>query len=470
MELDQYLDKVIRPISDDNPVGERLTDDVLFDYIESQMMKVGSLSHGEVQWLEVERAAMRLLESKTKDLKLLTHLLQCLQYQCSVERFSCSLALLQAFMREFWESCYPVPGPRGVLPRRKFFSQIVQRTVKAADGLDTDFCDPDTRSILQRTLGELCKTAADHELPVSELEELKSQLDRRLQAEPRREKASAGRAEERGQAISAAPEVRDIPKLEIDNSSDKSTRQALLKLADFISETPSGMALSLRMRRFAIWSGLTSAPENANDKGETSLMPPSGDRVSEYRTQLEKSPDLALLRRIEQSLSLSPFWLDGHHLSAQLAVSLGQQGWADAIREETLAFVERLPALAKMTFKGGTPFASKETQQWLANGGTSSAVSGAHDSVTLDKEIHELAREGGLALALGALNQKLDKASEPRDRFYLRLIGAELKEQYQLGAMADLEYQVLLTQASSTDLKAWEPSLMSRLQNKVKQG
>ncbi len=136
------------------------------------MMKVGSLSHSEVQWHEVESAALKLLETKSKDLKLLTYLLQCLQHQCSLERFSCSLALLERFMASFWETCHPAPGPRGVLPRRKFFAQIVQRTLKAAEGLDTDFCDPDTKSVLLQSLKALCDTAAAKELPVDELQAL----------------------------------------------------------------------------------------------------------------------------------------------------------------------------------------------------------------------------------------------------------------------------------------------------------
>lgn len=463
MDLNQYLDKVSRPISEANPIGERLSDDVLFDYVEGQMMKVGSLSHSEVQWHEVESAALKLLETKSKDLKLLTYLLQCLQHQCSLERFSCSLALLERFMASFWETCHPAPGPRGVLPRRKFFAQIVQRTLKAAEGLDTDFCDPDTKSVLLQSLKALCDTAAAKELPVDELQALEAKLKRRFSSEPAN-KPKPAQESSAGESRSSS-ESRDMPRLEIDNSSDKATKQALLKVADFIAENPAGMALGLRLRRFAIWFSVTSAPENANAKGETSLMPISADRVAEYRSQLAKSPDLALLRRIEQSLSLSPFWIDGHCLSAQLAQTLGQPAWAQAILEETAAFVERLPALLDMSFKGGVPFVSKETRSWL--NGSEQQGSGSAEGNSYEQEIWELAASGGLSLAFAALNDKLHKATEPRDKFYLRLLGADLKDKHQLGAMAEVEYQVLLGQATDTSLADWEPGLMSRLQQKV---
>jgi type VI secretion system protein ImpL len=48
MELSEYRPCITTPIERENPVGERLIDDSLFDFVEDQMMKVGSLSHASV--------------------------------------------------------------------------------------------------------------------------------------------------------------------------------------------------------------------------------------------------------------------------------------------------------------------------------------------------------------------------------------------------------------------------------------
>ncbi|NCO47044.1 MAG: type VI secretion system protein TssA, partial [Vibrio sp.] len=74
MELTDYRRCITQPIQADNPVGERLIDDPLFDFVEDQMMKVGSLSHASVQWDEVEHSTLKLLSEKSKDLKLLIYL------------------------------------------------------------------------------------------------------------------------------------------------------------------------------------------------------------------------------------------------------------------------------------------------------------------------------------------------------------------------------------------------------------
>ncbi|MFT5236358.1 MAG: type VI secretion system protein VasJ [Shewanella sp.] len=461
----QYIKKIAEPIDAANPVGERLFDDVMFDFVESQLMKVGSLSHADVQWGEVETAVVTLLETRTKDLKLVIYLMQCLQYQASLERFSLSLGILDTFMKEYWETCYPAPGARGVLPRRKYFSQIMQRTIKSGESIDTQFCEPQSKDLLLARLSSLHDSAEQLALPTDALSLLATKLNRQL--EQNENKVLTGTRSTPSESADGSSQ-KSAPKLEIDSSNDKATKQTLLKVADFISEFETGMGLSLRIRRFATWFSVTSAPENANLAGETSLMPIAPDRVSEYLSQLEKGADMALLRRVELSLTLSPFWIDGHHLSAQIAMALGQFDWAKAIHEDTTAFVERLPKLLVMSFKGGVPFANAETQAWLDEGDGRSSFEGNGQGVEQKRaEVVELAESGGLSVAFASLNEHLQQASEPRDSFYLRLLGADLKQSNQLLAMANIDYQVLYQQASHTVLADWEPTLMARLKQKA---
>ena len=463
--MHQYIKKISDPIDTANPVGERLFDDVLFDFVEGQLMKVGSLSHADVQWGEVETAVVTLLATRTKDLKLITYLMQCLQYQASLDRYSLSLGVLDAFMKEYWETCYPAPGARGVLPRRKYFSQIVQRTVKSGESLDTQFCEPQSKDLLLGRLASLQDSAEKLALPTDGLSLLTTKLTQ--QFERHDNKVSATPQSAPIQSIDGTAS-KSAPKLEIDSSSEKATKQTLLKVADFISEFETGMGLSLRIRRFATWFSITGGPENANAAGETSLMPIPPDRVSEYQSQLEKGADMALLRRVELSLTLSPFWLDGHFLSAQIAVALGQEDWAKGIYEDTTAFIERIPTLLTMSFKGGVPFASAETRAWLDEGYGHNRFEGNGQGVEQKRaEVVELAESGGLSVAFTSLNEHLQQASEPRDSFYLRLLGADLKQSNQLSAMANIDYQVLYQQASHMVLADWEPTLMARLKQKA---
>lgn len=459
----EYLIKITTPISKDNPVGERLFDDPLFDFIESQMIKVGSLSHGDIQWREVETGIITLLETQSKDLKLITYLLQCLQHQPSIERFVLSLLILHGFMQAFWETCFPAPGNRGVLPRRRFFTQMMQRLVKAAENLDTEFCSQEEKQAVNEAVTALMAIAKSHELPLDELTRLEAALKRRLSDETKAKKTvePSQSASSTTQASSSGPTP---PSLNIDSTNDKATKQTLLKVADFMGEFELGIELSLRLRRFGVWFSIISAPERVAT-GETRLMPVAVDRVNEYHTLLSKGADLALLRRVEQSLTLSPFWFDGHHLSAQIAQSLGHPEWANAIREETFTFLNRVPGLMDMSFKGAVPFVSPETRQWLEGAG--GGMSGGEVMSSWEqkrKETLELADQGGLSVALAMLNDGMSSTKEPREQFYLRLISAELMDSHQLSAMAKVEYNQLHTQAMDTTLADWEPTLVSHLQ------
>ena len=115
MELKEYKRSISQPIPGESAVGERLVDDPLFDFVEDQMMKVGSLSHADVQWDEVEHSVVKLLAEKSKDIKLLTYLLQCLHHQASPARFILSFELMASFMSQYWEDSFPAPGKRGTL-------------------------------------------------------------------------------------------------------------------------------------------------------------------------------------------------------------------------------------------------------------------------------------------------------------------------------------------------------------------
>nr|ACI88897.1 LanJ [Vibrio anguillarum M3] len=461
MELTDYRRCITQPIQADNPVGERLIDDPLFDFVEDQMMKVGSLSHASVQWDEVEHSTLKLLSGKSKDLKLLIYLLQCLHNQVTPLRFTTSLQLLSDFMSLYWEDCFPAPGKRGSLPRRKFFSQIVQRLALVIDKLDFAQFDGPDRDELNTAIDALQQATTQAGLMSESVESLVAKVQAQLRRATEREQAT--------QHVQETPAVErkttTQSAIPVDSSSDKATKQTLLKVAEFLSEQEFGIALAIRVRRFAVWSSITSLPEH-DVSGETLLRAMAQERIKEYHDQM-RSPDLALWRKVEQSLTMAPYWFEGQMMSYQIAQSLGQKAWSEAILSESQQFVARLPALLELKFKGGEPFVSDCVKEWLLSVGQSKgAQSGqvAGDWQDKRKEAFSLAKEGGIAVALSMLNDGLVSASEPRDKFYWRLLSADLLNSNNLDAMAKEQYQTLHAQVSTMSVTDWEPSLVEQLE------
>ncbi|MCQ9087108.1 type VI secretion system protein TssA [Vibrio alginolyticus] len=461
MELDSYRAAIATPISPENPVGERLVDDPMFEFIETQMMKVGSLSHGNVQWEEVEHSTVTLLRDKTKDLKLLAILLQCLHQDMTPSRWVVSFEVLGDFMARFWVTCHPASGERGNLVRRRFYSQISQRFSTASKTVNYAQFGAEHQATLQNALDGFKQALQHAQLGNDDVTE---QLLQHVEQGLRRAVSSPKAADETqtpSEVRQPAPAV-SVPT--VDNSSDKAAKTTLLNVASFLAEQELAMPLSIRLKRFALWGNITAAPDH-NTQGLTQLRSMQADRIRDYQAQLTH-PDLALWRKVEQSLTMAPFWFEGQWMSHHIAKQLGHDSWCSAIVQECANFLERLPVLMTLTFKDGSPFVSDEVKQWLADAQPSNSSHGQGGGDWHDQR-HEaltLAKEGGIAVALTHLNEKLAQATEPRDKAYWRLLIADVLRANQLDAMAAQHYQTLYTQISTLSVTDWEPSLMTQLQ------
>lgn len=459
MEIADYRQSISQPIKGDSPVGERLSDDPLFDFVEDQMMKVGSLSHASVQWPEVEQTTVMLLSEKSKDLKLLLILLQCLHNKVTPSRFVVSLQLLTDFMFLYWEECFPAPGPKGRVARGKFFSQIVQRFTLVIDKLDFDQFTKQERNTLKEALESWHLSVTNADLLSDSVTSLATKITSALTRTVERERIEQTASEK----VVSAPIASSQKAVSVDSSSDKATKQSLLKVADVLSEQEFGIALAIRVRRYAVWSSIASLPEH-DANGETQLRGMMQERVKEYHDQL-RAPDLELWRKVEQSLTMAPFWFEGQLMSYDIAKSLGQSAWCDAILSESAQFVSRMPDLLSLKFKGGEPFVSGKVKEWLLS---HQNVSGQQATVgnweEKEQEAMTLAKDAGIAVALSMLNDGLIAAREPRDKFYWRLLSTNLLNANNLDAMAKEQYQTLYSQVATMSVNEWEPSLVEQLQ------
>lgn len=208
--------------------------------------------------------------------------------------------------------------------------------------------------------------------------------------------------------------------------------------------------------------GAITALPGAQSDGRTPLAAVSADRTADYQARIVTA-DLPLWQQVEQSLTLAPYWLDGHALSAQIASRLGYEIVACAIREELMAFLARLPGLRTLFFTDMTPFLSPETVAWLQ---PDSEEKGSNALIEQD-EIWQCYQQQGLEAAL----QMLDKQPqpEPRARFYNQLFSAQLLEHAGLNALAQQQYASLLQVGQQMQLSAWEPTLMALLTEKQRQ-
>lgn len=476
------LDPVLAPLSANAEgalVGEPVEDSHDYLALDEEMMKVGSLQHAHVEWETAEGLAIRMLSERGKDLKVLGHLIHCLQHGGNGVRFALSLRLLaRSVAQPWWEHAYPFAGKRGEKLRPRLFQQFIQRSVKLVAGLDFHNAE-DEFEACQASLKELQHQAAEKSLPQEGVDELSRQL---LALRPAKQPSSAEQSAPQSASTSSAGQrqstgsapvetsANKAPELRLEAGNERSNRQALLKMAEFLGEQSVGEPLAYRLRRYAVWSTIQALPA-AKENGKTELAPVSADRIADYREALAKGGDNALWQRIENSLALSPYWLEGHRLSAGLAKQLGHLRCAEAIRDETQRFVERLPGIEALTFNSGAAFLDGDTARWLqSNTGSSDSAGGGNDAwqAGLD-EAREVMENGDLGAALKVLDQGLSRARSPRDSAYWRLASAELLQEAGLESLAQQHYHTLHQLVTALALEQWEPALVSRLKAAIQE-
>ncbi|MDC0662907.1 type VI secretion system protein TssA [Marinobacter sp. SS21] len=467
VEQHPYTDQVLDPLPGHSAMGESLQEDATLAWLDDEIMKVGSLAHTGIDWPRIERDSLQLLADRSKDLKLLGFLLLCLQRGGNGERFALSLFLLQRALTSWWSQAWPYPGDRGQRARKRLFQQILQRALGEVQQLSFDAGVGDGRSYSLDLLAKLLVLAGEQQLPEELLYELKGHIERlpaasqapapTLTPEP----ASPVSADTSDTAASRpAP---SLGSLTLDAGDERATRQSLLKVAELLTELTPSDPLGYQLRRYAIWYSITAAPPS-RDGGRTDLAAVSADRVSDYREALAKAPDRALWQRIEQSLSVSPFWLEGHSLSAQVAESLGHCECSDAIRSALRGFIERLPVLESLTFNDGTPFLPKAVADWLLTAPGKSRGGGAESWEQAYEQAREQLAKEGLGPAMQRMEAGLAAANEPRTRFYWRLMAAELLRESGLSTLANQQVHDLREQTRELNLDHWEPGLTARLE------
>src|SRR5690554_5215812 len=292
IEQHPYVEQLLAPIAGEAPMGENLADDAALEYLEDEIMKVGSLAHNDIDWPRVESESLKLLADRSKDIKVLGFLMLSLQRGGDGERFVLSLYLLHRVLDDWWEAAWPYPGAKGQRARKMLFTQILQRALKPVESLGFDASAGDGRQFCLDLITRLDDQARARDLPDEVLFDLKRAVeklprqDQPTGSQSATEPASTPAGTTQGPAspkpAASATTPAALGNLTLDPGNERATRQSLLKVAELLTGTEPDNPLGYRMRRHAIWQSITSLPPT-RDGRRTDLAAVSADRVSEYR-------------------------------------------------------------------------------------------------------------------------------------------------------------------------------------------
>ncbi|MCX9019021.1 type VI secretion system protein TssA [Citrobacter portucalensis] len=447
-------DKLTSVLKDDNPDWE---------YIDGDMLKLGSLAHSQLDIPEIQRRGLTLLASKSKDFRLLTHLLRTLQHAGDP---LLALRLLALYVEHYWTVAAP-----GMAHKKRFAAQVIKRFEAGISG----FAENAAATQRDLLLGELAKLALlwqdNNATELAQATDDVAALYMRAfrDSEPA-ETPVAAQSAVASVPLSTVPvasapapsSVAPAPVMNIDSHDDKAWRDTLLKVAAILCERQPDVPLGYRLRRHALWLAITSAPQ-AESNGRTPLAAFPADMMDDFHARLNNA-DMTLWQQVEKSALLAPYWFDGHYLSAQVAQRLGYTAVAEAIREEAIGFLTRLPQLSTLLFNDHTPFISSQTKQWMTASPSSAQPVSAQQSGEEWQNALACFTEQGLEAALRYLDT-LPEGS-PRDQFYRQYFGAQLMDDAGMAKMAQQQFRMLFNTGLRIVLAEWEPSLLEQLEQK----
>lgn len=440
-------------------------DDPDWEHIDGEIVKLGSLAHSQLDIPELQRRGLVILASKSKDFRLLAHLLRTLQH--TGEQLL-ALRLMVIFVERYWM----VAAPQNMAHKKRFATQVIKRFDAGVIG----FAENTATQSRDALLGELVKLTQcwqKHNAPelVQATDDLFAQYQRAFKGVA---PASSGSPEnvdtplprvtgsERDAPQQSTYAADPNPRVIVDSHDDTAWRGTLQKVATILCERQPDSPQGYRLRRYALWLTINSTPPAESD-GRTSLAAVSADMVADYQARLANA-DMALWQQIENSLLLAPYWLDGHYLSAQTALRLGYSQVGEAIRDEVSCFLDRLPALTDLRFNDRSPFISEQTKQWLATSSSGSQTTSVLQSGEDLQAVRACFAEQGLEAALRYLDSLPE--GDPRDQFHRQYFGAQLMEEVGMEKLARQQYRMLFRTGQRIALADWEPSLLEQLEQK----
>lgn len=458
--MDGTIEALLQPLPGDRPEGAFDEDHALYQSIEREIVKVGSLRAATIDWMLVESASRQYLREECKHLRVVGHLCAAWWRRETWREWVGSLELIAGIADAWWTTAHPNAGARGMQAKRRQWANLVERTASALKVLPDAGYDEALQARAAAALERLERAETQHGLKPAMAARLRESLAQRI--EPARRAPYAPARSDAGMASSHDTVGSGFFTSRSDSpiGDERETRRLYLRIADYINQQDAYEPTGYLLRRHALWSQIHGTPPVKRDR-RTELMNVPDGIATEYRDMIASgaiSP--ALLLRIEKSVSASPYWLRGSFYAATVAYRLEMSNVATVIRTAVERFVRRLPTLRDLAFSDGAPFLDEETFDWVSGMGDTSPRGTTATLTGLQRELQsdQLAGQGVEAM-LRHLQSMQSAASPPRDRHLASIAAADVLDGRGLTWLARDLYAGVADEMRRRTASEWEPDV-----------
>ncbi|WLG93440.1 type VI secretion system protein TssA [Pseudomonas sp. FP198] len=449
---------LLTPIDPEQAAGHFDVEDETYQAIDQEMVKLGGLREGDIDWAYIDEASREYLCTQCKHWRIVAHLQVVWLRTRQWARWADALSLIAGMVELYWDSAYPKPGPMGYLNKRKLVQRLLADLGQVLPTLERSSFAPAYQAAAGLALAKLQRCVESARLDPAQLDTLQRQLDK--YSEPVVATAPA-RTATSGSVLESAFFPSPKPQAP---SNEREQRRAVLNMAEQINQQDLYDPTGYQLRRYGLWSHLRTAPPITRDR-RTELTAVPKDIVDGYQDALNHNAlDLNLLLRLEKSICASPYWLRGSYLAAHVASRLAMEQVAGAIRQTCERFVCRLPALLELCFSDGTPFVDAQTQAWISGADQAQTTgSPVQEYAGLRDELASQLNTEGVEVVLLRLQELHATHDAPRQRCYATVIAADLLASRGLSWLADDLYANVARLMRDTTVQGWEPELYRKV-------
>jgi type VI secretion system protein VasJ len=458
------------PISEAGPVGDPVRYDEIFERLQAQMDRIGSLSGEEVEWGQVVELATEILKGKSKDLLVMTYLTIGLFEHEGYAGLAAGFEAYREFLGKFWDNCFPkVKPPHGrynavqyladkILPQIELKAGQCRKQPTAAEKEAVHQCAALVEEV-DKAVGQAFSSQPDTPNLVTmsrAFRALKERVGPLGVAAPAEAAPGAPAAAPAPAAAEGVPETFATPTQAV---------QAIVRVAKYLLSQDNKDARAYRLMRAVHFGGLADAPK------DRLLPPPPPARRQFFENTASSGNWPTLLTEAEGQFASTPLWLDLQRYVATALNGLGPAHAAakHAVTFETVALYARLPELFDRSFKDGNPFADGATKAWLeeargelgaAGGGGGPA--GADALAKATSEARKLLSQAKAPEAIARLAEQMDSSGSRRERFRAQLALAGFCLDMKKLTLAGSLLEGLEAVIDQYHLEEWEPDLAAQ--------
>lgn len=490
---------LLEPVSETVPGGADIRDTEDYEAIAAEIEKMTSpTSTGQVEWQKVETLGSRLFSTQSKDFMLAAWVAAAWTERYGIEGLGAGLQLQEGLVTRYWDTAQPplkrLRGRRNALgwwiertvnwlenkdipPLREEIHQLMVGAAQSLDALlaERDPDSPPLNAFIQqiRRLEVIAPAEAPEPTPAVAGATSPAQAD----APPGSHAPAASAptatptsATPPAAGPSGAPRAFNdaAPAADALDSLD-AVIGALTPALSYIGQVTNALRtldrfnpLAIEMGRLAARGALLSPPPA--QQGATPFMPPPVAISDAFATIARSGNADGLIEFCESRIATFPYWLDLDRESARGYGMLGEAGAAmrQAVVQNTLAFIKRLPGIEHLTFSDGTPFADDATLQWIENCKAENKGGGGGPADRFSRvrlQALDALDAGHPDTAMQCYQTLIESTWSGRERFQARLALAELF--LGLPGEADLVPLVshLADECRQRQLATWEPAL-----------